>query len=476
MRATVRRPRPNRLLRPATLTLMTLSLLAGTAAGAMGYEKGIDVSRYQHSTSLDWEKVQADGVQFAFIKATEGRTYTNPYFAADWATTTQLGLYRGAYHFARPSKGTAAAQAKYFISVAGTAGGFGDLPPVLDLEDSGGMGASALRTWVSNFLQTVESLTGRTPLIYCSPSFWSSKVGDSTAFTRYPLWIAHYTTASQPRVPGGWNTWTFWQNTSSGRVNGISGNVDMNRFNGTLDQLEVLANAAGAVPPPPPATEPPPTTDPITTPASTATTVAAGSSSAYPGQSVAFSGDVSSTVDKADGTTPPVPGRTVVLERQLPGSMTWTQVQKATTDAYGHYEVDAVVDRSAGYRATLRGDSTYATSSSPAVQVAMATRLTAVVDLKRSAARVRKGHPVTLYGHLRLADGSGLAGKQVKVLKRALGSRRWVQIGRGTSLAPTGWWQYRLRPYRSAVYKAVYSGGTRYRADVSNLQKVYVRR
>ena len=248
-------PGASRLVRPAALAVVTLSLLVGTAAGAMGYEQGIDVARYQHSTSLDWAKVQADGVEFAFIKATEGRTYTNPYFVPDWASTTQLGIYRGAYHFARPSTGTAAAQAKYFVGVAGTAGGFGDLPPVLDLEDSGDLTVSGLRTWVSNFLQTVESLTGRTPIIYCSPSFWSSSLGDSTAFTHYPLWIAHYTGDAQPRLPGGWTTWTFWQNTSTGTVDGISGNVDMDRFNGTLDQLQVLANASGVAPPPPP-TEP----------------------------------------------------------------------------------------------------------------------------------------------------------------------------------------------------------------------------
>ncbi|HWJ09284.1 MAG TPA: hypothetical protein VNS46_07905, partial [Nocardioides sp.] len=154
----------------------------------------------------------------------------------------------------------------------------------------------------------------------------------------------------------------------------------------------------------------------------------------------------------------------------------WVQVQTATTDAYWHYDVTAVVDQAAGYRTTVVADASYASSSSPEVQVALTPKATTVVDLKRSAAHVRKGRTLTLYGHLRLADGSGLAGKPVKVFKRVLGTRRWVRIGRGTSLAPTGWWQHRFKPYRSAVYKAVYSGGTRYRADVSGLVKVYVRR
>jgi hypothetical protein len=80
-------------------------VVAGTAAvaclfGGAAYADttGIDVSRWQHGATLNWQKVRADGVTFAFIKATEAANYTNDHFAADWAGTRRAGIYRGAYH------------------------------------------------------------------------------------------------------------------------------------------------------------------------------------------------------------------------------------------------------------------------------------------------------------------------------------------------------------------------------------------
>ncbi len=92
---------------------------------------------------------------------------------------------------------------------------------------------------------------GRTPILYFSPYFWIDHLGNATNFTHYPLWIAHYT-SGHPLVPGGWQTWTFWQRTSSGSVRGIGGHVDMNRFNGSSAQLAKIANSSGGGSGPPP--------------------------------------------------------------------------------------------------------------------------------------------------------------------------------------------------------------------------------
>ncbi len=477
-----------RPVRPVTALLAALVMVASTSAAAWAYEPGVDVSGYQHSTSLDWSQVQASGVEFAYLKATEGRTYTNPYFAADWAATTGLGLYRGAYHYAWPSSGTAVAQATYFVSVAGLADQPGDLPPVLDLENHGSLGVAALRTWTANFLSTVESLTGRTPIIYTSPNFWRTYLGDSTAFTRYPLWVAHYTSASQPSLPGGWSTWTFWQNTSSGRVNGISGNVDQDRFNGTLDDLKVLARATDLATPDPttdPGPVPDPSTDPGTdpvgapapdpttaapTPLATSTTVTASSTAVPAGHSVLFSGTVLST----DGT--PVAGGTTALARRPVGATSWTRVTTGTTDATGHVTLSAVVDQDASYRLRLLPTTSYASSSSTPVAVGVLAPRATAVTIGTMAARVRRGHPVRLYGHLRLADGAGVAGERVVLLARVLGTSRWRQVGTGTSLAPTGWWQVTARPWRPRAYKAVYGGSTQYLPAHSTSVVVRVRR
>ncbi len=99
---------------------------------------GPDVSSHQHpyDASVDWSKVHNAGRSFAFVKSTEGTGYVNPYFSADWAAIRANGMVRGSYHYAKPdsSPNSAAAQARYFVSIAGTMKAKGDLAPVLDLE------------------------------------------------------------------------------------------------------------------------------------------------------------------------------------------------------------------------------------------------------------------------------------------------------------------------------------------------------
>ncbi|MGA8210058.1 MAG: GH25 family lysozyme, partial [Nocardioidaceae bacterium] len=236
-----------RALRPVVVLVTVLSAFA---ASALAYAEGVDISHWQGSVS--WSKVKADGMNFAFMKATEGTGYVDPTLARNWAGAESVGMYRSAYHFARPDKGTAAGQARFFVQTAGKFADKGDLPPVLDLEATGGLGPAALRAWVTTWLRTVEQLTGRTPILYCSPSFCTDRLGETASFARYPLWVAHYTTGA-PRVPSGWRTWTFWQRTSSGRVDGISGAVDINRFNGSTAQLAALAQTSGGTAAPAPA-------------------------------------------------------------------------------------------------------------------------------------------------------------------------------------------------------------------------------
>ena len=223
---------------------------AGPAAAA-ATPTGPDVSRWQHSAPLSWAAVKASGHSFAFVKATEGSSYTNPYFASDWAGTRNAGLLHGAYHFARPSVGSAASQARRFIAVAGKAQAPGDLPPVLDLEQSGGLTPAQLSAWTGQFLEETRRLTGRTPIIYTYPNFWRSAMAGTRAFTGYPLWIASYTRASTPVMPA-WSTWTFWQYSATSTVPGVAGEADMNRFNGSLTALRRLANLAPAATTPAP--------------------------------------------------------------------------------------------------------------------------------------------------------------------------------------------------------------------------------
>ncbi len=440
-----------RARRTSRLLVVTVTSLAALAASSLAFADGVDVSHWQGSIS--WSKVEAAGMQFAFMKATESTTYTDTRFATNWAGAKSVGLYRGAYHFARPSSGTAAAQARYFVSKVGSFKGAGTLPPVLDLEASGGLSVSALRTWTTNWLRTVEDLTGRTPIIYVSPAFWEHYLGDSAAYTHYPLWIAHYGVSS-PRVPGGWTRWTFWQRTSSGSVSGISGNVDMNEFSGTSAQLAALALTTGG------STTPPPPGPTVPAGAPTALTMTP-STTAVPAINapVTFTGELTTT--PAGLAASPLPNAGVGLYAKPASSGTWTKVASATTDATGRYEVTTRVTTATDYQAVFAGTPTYAVARSTTGRVTAPARAQQRVDLHKNKPvyRIRKGAKVMLYGHARTSAGP-VTGKYVRFYKRPLHGGHWTYFRRTPSLSPTGWYSTNVYPRRATVYKVVSSAST----------------
>lgn len=227
-----------RLLRAA----MVVGVLASAACDELptgpapvdGPLPGIDVSHWQGT--IDWSAVAADGVEFAFVKATEGGDYTNPRFAENWAGARRAGVVRGAYHFFRP-RTDAAAQAAHFLRTVRLAPG--DLPPVLDVEVTDGRSAESIAAGVLTWLQEVERATGRRPVVYTRASFWTAQMGGGLG--PYPLWVAHYG-VSAPSIPAGWSGWTFWQHSDAGRVDGISGAVDLNWFNGGRVELDAFVS------------------------------------------------------------------------------------------------------------------------------------------------------------------------------------------------------------------------------------------
>lgn len=198
--------------------------------------EGVDVSGYQPNT--DWTKAKADGIDFAVVKATEGTGYVNPYFDQDWAGLKSNGMFRGPYHFFHPG-GDPIAQADHFVSTFGALEP-GDLPPVCDLEVTDGASKATIQANTAAFLERVEQKSGRVPMIYTSPYFWNTVVGAPAGFEKYHLWVAHWETDC-PNTPEGWSDWPFWQYADNGSVNGIAGNVDLDRFNGSLAELAVFA-------------------------------------------------------------------------------------------------------------------------------------------------------------------------------------------------------------------------------------------
>ena len=174
-----------------------------------GTVNGIDTSNWQHpgGAPINWAAVRASGVSFAITKATEGSSIVDPWFSIDYAAAGAAGLLRSAYSFARPTLpiSDATADAQRFVSVAGTFSGSHDLPPVLDLEQTGGLGPSDLVAWTATWLNTVESLTGRRPIIYTGYYFWLDNLGNTQRFADSPLWYARYTLSlihiSEPTRP-----------------------------------------------------------------------------------------------------------------------------------------------------------------------------------------------------------------------------------------------------------------------------------
>lgn len=196
---------------------------------------GIDVSKYQDI--IDWESVQQMNVddvriRFAFMKATEGVRNEDVHFKRNWKRAKDAGVARGAYHFFLATK-SGRLQAESFIKRVKLEPG--DLPPVLDVEQTYGVPAVKLRERVKEWLDVVEEYYGVRPIIYTNVDFYKQVLKDE--FDEYPLWVAHYLQRHRPRIH---REWLFWQHSETGRVNGIRHPVDFNVFNGDSTRFAEL--------------------------------------------------------------------------------------------------------------------------------------------------------------------------------------------------------------------------------------------
>jgi GH25 family lysozyme M1 (1,4-beta-N-acetylmuramidase) len=226
--------------------------VSGTVTPLPGAAQGIDIS--SHNAEPSWTALKQGGVSFVAIKATEGDYYVNtatttpvkqPGYATEVTDATNAGMYVMPYAFANPYQGTTAqpgngsgtCQADYawqeISSVTSPAYSSSGrmLPVVLDIEQDPytatesnsnscyGLSPSQLVAWIGQFLTEMQSLTGKAPVLYTNPGFWSACTGNSTAFSSYPLWLADYGIASPPALPG-WGSPAMWQYTDAGTAAG----------------------------------------------------------------------------------------------------------------------------------------------------------------------------------------------------------------------------------------------------------------
>jgi GH25 family lysozyme M1 (1,4-beta-N-acetylmuramidase)/peptidoglycan hydrolase-like protein with peptidoglycan-binding domain len=265
---------------------------------------GIDVS--DNDGTINWTKVattqidshspNSTGVQpikFAFIRASDGKSYNDTEFSNNWQGINSTNIIHGAYHFFRagPTASDGKSQAVHFLSILNSqnppAYSNGFLPPIVDYEFDKPMSAHLKNLTLANltiFLNYVHNVTGRTPIIYTSYEPWS-KLTNSTVFSKYPLWFKVYPegTTCQPgaeqvkagdpskgcrytfdqkhqlytnptdchsiycTIPQPWgpNSWTFWQERGElphNYVTGIpNGNPGFDIFNGNNSALSSIA-------------------------------------------------------------------------------------------------------------------------------------------------------------------------------------------------------------------------------------------
>jgi GH25 family lysozyme M1 (1,4-beta-N-acetylmuramidase) len=222
---------------------------------------GIDVSHWQGS--INWNSVKNSGVQFAFVKATEGIDYVDPQFHANMQGAKAAGVHVGAYHFCRldsyaTDPNDAINEANDFLESVlpyyqtGTY-----LPMVADVERFPSFGSTAearafTSTWVQKFSDTIYNAIGVRPIVYQSLSKANSYYTPTVA-SSHELWLAwwKYSTANPPVASDTplWGEWQFWQWTDSWSVPGVAGNVDGDLFNGSSAELsQLLLGNDGAIP------------------------------------------------------------------------------------------------------------------------------------------------------------------------------------------------------------------------------------
>ncbi|NMN99499.1 glycoside hydrolase family 25 protein [Antrihabitans stalactiti] len=238
----IMRPRFRSKLFAALPLALAVVLVAATPANA-DRPTGADASSHQHvgGKPIDWQKVKASGHDFAMIKATEGSDYVNPWFNEDTNKMRAAGVLRGAYHFPVFTEAPEP-QAIWYVQNTFPQNVAGSLPPLIAVERSNGMPAPVIINWLHRWLNVVELLTGRTPVIYTT-AFWEDGVANTNEFTRYPLWIADWgKDVKNPHLVGGWTNWVFWQTDDKANIPGIETPADRNVYNGEMGPLTRWAN------------------------------------------------------------------------------------------------------------------------------------------------------------------------------------------------------------------------------------------
>jgi lysozyme len=202
----------------------------------------IDLSHHQESVDLGL--FSASGGLAVILKATQGSDYIDRTFPRRLLEAYQYHLLIGAYHFADAS--SAVTQAELFADIAGKIPG---VRLFLDIEANGSSTVSVAKA--ATIAGYIEKMTGRLPDTYTgryqpdgTGAQWGKTGND--VLKRGSLWVSHYTSKPKPNLVPGWKDYTLWQYTDVGTVVGVDGPVDLNRFDGTAEELRAWWLGVGA--------------------------------------------------------------------------------------------------------------------------------------------------------------------------------------------------------------------------------------
>lgn len=203
---------------------------------------GIDVSKWQ--ADIDWMRVRKSGVKFAYIRVSHGLEGIDERFDENWLEAKKAKIQRGAYQYYSISQDPIL-QADLMVERMGPLDE-NDLAPVIDVEDEG-LGIESKEEYesaIAMWLDRVEEKTGVRGVVYTNQSFWRKRV-NTRRFenTGSPLWFANYETRC-PTLPRALTKWDIWQFSSTGKIPGIAGPVDLNRAYSSLSLRSMSVGAS----------------------------------------------------------------------------------------------------------------------------------------------------------------------------------------------------------------------------------------
>lgn len=219
------------------IVIILINNMANQKKGDDHIVKGVDLSAYQGE--IDWKLLADQNIDFAYIKATEGKDYVDEQFKTNWEKSQKTGLKVGAYHFLSYET-TGKDQAQNFIKNVAVSDK--NLPPVVDLELYGKFEENPLpkeqvKVILDEFLKDVETNYGVKPIIYTTQRIFNMYIG--TDYKDYKIWIVDLDNSWPKTLPNG-EEFTFWQFSHRGMMDGFSGDetfIDMNMYKGTYTEF-----------------------------------------------------------------------------------------------------------------------------------------------------------------------------------------------------------------------------------------------